>query len=767
MRSSSCRVVLALVVALIVSGVALPSSALATISTGDGVWKWQNPLPQGNSINGAFFLDAQAGWLVGDRGTIIHTGDGGGSWTSQQSGTTFRLKSVTFTDELHGWAVGGYAPGAADNINVWDSTPDCIVVTTDGGVTWRGQNPGFTGVNPRMNVDLDCVRFVDDQHGWAVGSYYYETLILATSDGGKTWLRQGPHTDKFGLHSVFFADENRGWAVGSDVTDSTQGTILVTTDGGAHWAARAAAPEADTSWGYYSLNSVWFTDAQHGWAAGDYGLLTQTTDGGETWTPAARRTSENLRSVYFSDADHGVALGWEGAVLRTEDGGATWSLQNIGSPNVLTTTLCFGDAQTGWVMGTQYGAWPDTGALCCYVRQTTDGGATWAPPASYVTADLKDVSFVSRTQGWAVGENGTIMVTADGGEAWTTQAPPVAAGLNGVDFVDALTGWAVGDGGTIVATVDGGTTWHQQPSPSGVSLRAVSFIDAQRGWAAGGSTVLATDDGGLTWVDSSVNDGTWTPDIESVSFVNATHGWVAGYAPAQVGGDPGCVFATTDGGVTWERQFNERRIHSVFFIDEDYGWLAGDGKLLRRTTDGGATWKACGIITEYSDDTSLRDVMAIDRTHGWAVGTKGYILATSDGEHWVEENAGAKRVLNGVSFVDEGHGWVVGEGGMILEDPGPLCRAPNSCVVRRGQIATIKCLVSDAAAVKVNVTIRIRNSRGRIVQRLDLKGRAPNRVLKASFRCRLVRGTYHFYVYASDSAGSKAAVPAINKLIVR
>jgi hypothetical protein len=124
-------------------------------------------------------------------------------------------------------------------------------------------------------------------------------------------------------------------------------------------------------------------------------------------------------------------------------------------------------------------------------------------------------------------------------------------------------------------------------------------------------------------------------------------------------------------------------------------------------------------------------------------------------------------VLRGVSFVDEGHGWVVGAGGIILEDPGPLCRAPSKCTVKRGGTATLKFLVSDAAAVKVHVTIIIRNSRGSRAKKFELYRQAPNRVLKKSFHCTLPRGSYHFYVYATDSAGNKAAVPAVNKLIVR
>jgi len=40
-------------------------------------WEWQNPLPQGNTLQDAQFLDAQTGWVVGHLGTILKTINGG------------------------------------------------------------------------------------------------------------------------------------------------------------------------------------------------------------------------------------------------------------------------------------------------------------------------------------------------------------------------------------------------------------------------------------------------------------------------------------------------------------------------------------------------------------------------------------------------------------------------------------------------------------------------------------------------------------------
>ena len=74
-RRRTCRL-LVLALTLLALALALPAGASALISTGDGVWAWQNPLPQGNALNEVAFTDAGHGWAVGDGGTILATAGG-------------------------------------------------------------------------------------------------------------------------------------------------------------------------------------------------------------------------------------------------------------------------------------------------------------------------------------------------------------------------------------------------------------------------------------------------------------------------------------------------------------------------------------------------------------------------------------------------------------------------------------------------------------------------------------------------------------------
>ena len=116
-------------------------------ATSDTQWHWQNPLPQGNNLRGASFVDANTGTVVGEYGTIVRTTDGGNSWTIQVSGTTQNLWAVSFKDSNKGTAVG---------------EGGTILGTTDGGANWVPQTSGTT-------LQLRGVSLSDANTGTAVG----------------------------------------------------------------------------------------------------------------------------------------------------------------------------------------------------------------------------------------------------------------------------------------------------------------------------------------------------------------------------------------------------------------------------------------------------------------------------------------------------------------------------------------------------------------------------------------------------------------------
>jgi photosystem II stability/assembly factor-like uncharacterized protein len=243
------------------------------------------------------FLDTNQGWAVGEGGVILHTVDGGATWSHQVSTTSENLAAVSFCNAEHGYAVG---------------TGGTILRTFDGGIKWWRQkierptdwwgNP--IGPEPPDFVDVDMF---DPSRATVVGldGGSYRTLT-----GGNDWFRQTTASG-FDIYGVDYTSADHGVFVGE------RGLIMRTVNGGASW--RIADSGTDET-----LMSVSFADTDHGTAVGRGGTVLRTVDSGLTWTVQDSGCDAYLYDVSFVDADHGVIVGNEGAVLRTTDGGATW-----------------------------------------------------------------------------------------------------------------------------------------------------------------------------------------------------------------------------------------------------------------------------------------------------------------------------------------------------------------------------------------------------------------------------------------------------------
>ena len=262
------------------------------------------------------FADPTTGWVVGDAGTILHTGDAGQTWTQQTSGTSGDLYDVAFVSTAVGWVVGD------DGV---------ILHTTDGGATWEPQTSGTIW-------GLYGTEFTDQSNGWAVGN----GMIVHTDDGGLVWAKQTlpalpPGVSWFVFRSVEFASPTVGWAAGWD------GVIVHTDDGGSTWSVQDSGTTQD-------IEHVFFLDTDNGWAVGDAGTLVHTSDGGATWSPQSANTVNDLTSVWFIDATAGWVVGHSGTILRTADGGSTWTAQTGGGVHYLRG-VTFVNATSGWAVG--------------------------------------------------------------------------------------------------------------------------------------------------------------------------------------------------------------------------------------------------------------------------------------------------------------------------------------------------------------------------------------------------------------------------------
>jgi hypothetical protein len=71
------------------------------------------------------------------------------------------------------------------------------------------------------------------------------------------------------------------------------------------------------------LHSVFFIDANIGYAAGEFGTILNTTDGGITWNFQISGTGLRLNSVFYTNENTGYIVGAGGTILKTTNGGGT------------------------------------------------------------------------------------------------------------------------------------------------------------------------------------------------------------------------------------------------------------------------------------------------------------------------------------------------------------------------------------------------------------------------------------------------------------
>ena len=207
-----------------------------------------SPLPSGLLIAGAA-VDTTV-LIVGERGAIHRSTDGGNTWQGSSCPVRVMLTGVAgVSPGTQWWAVGHEA---------------VILASTDQGATWNVQ---YRAANPQDSL-LDVI-VLGRGHVIAIGAY---GLCLETTDDGKTWQRRRLVAD-----DVHFNRITRGPS-GELFIAGERGTLLRSRDSGAHWET-LKAPYDGSFYGVLPL------DRRTLLAHGLRGKLFRSADDGATWRP--------------------------------------------------------------------------------------------------------------------------------------------------------------------------------------------------------------------------------------------------------------------------------------------------------------------------------------------------------------------------------------------------------------------------------------------------------------------------------------------------
>jgi len=249
---------------------------------------------------------------------------------------------------------------------------------------------------------------------------------------------------------------------------------------------------------------------------------------------------------------------------------------------------------------------------------------------------------------WAVGYGAVILHSADGGKTWQHQTSPIEIDLFDVCFTDIENGWIVAKYGIALHTTNGGQDWNKVDTGTTERLFSICFVDRETGWAVGSKgIVIHTADGGSTWTRQEYersDDPFGDEDDEDINMdvYNAIH--------AEEG-------EKLD--VPLRSKHDDSTLNQVLFVDRNNGWIAGEYGLILHTTDGGATWvqqeckELIPVVSEEEWEIQAPSLFTIyfeTAQRGFAAGLDCSIVVTEDaGATWKKLSTDSKLALYGIS----------------------------------------------------------------------------------------------------------------------
>jgi photosystem II stability/assembly factor-like uncharacterized protein len=324
--------------------------------------------------------------------------------------------------------------------------------------------------------------------GLLVVSAVTYSFAEAPGKAAAVWVMQDSRTAA-GLRGIFSVDGRVAWAGGTD------GTVLQTVDGGAHWKT-CAIPDGAADGATLDIRGVQAWDAKEALVMasgpGDKSRLFRTYDGCRSWIPELKEEFPQGRmdALVFQHGNFGFAIGDDRTgVLVGEPVGSQFE----------TKVMVLGK---GW--------FEDMNG--CKV-QAGDTAFAFSNSSIFVFGSRRYVLGVGGKAGAAVLIS-PLMFNTSGSDPCRRVAVPIAGGVYSVYFRDLQHGVTVGgdakkpEVGGAAFTSDMGLHWKAAATPPHGFRSAVAWSDGLKAWVAVGpnGSDVSRDDG-KTW--SRLEDGAW------------------------------------------------------------------------------------------------------------------------------------------------------------------------------------------------------------------------------------------------------------------
>ncbi len=479
---------------------------------------------------------------------------------------------------------------------------------------------------------------------------------------------------------------------------------------------------SQTNWSYLSPKPVGFTifdasyaDANTGWAVGELGCITKTTNGGATWTVKSlpiytgnglTNFRPTLNQVQFISTSVGYAVGANATIIKTTDGGTTWNYINgplgpLSSNGIGINNLYFFDANTGWIVGDAINA------SQAYIYKTTNGGATWTVatgvPVGVLNTPFIGIDWVDPLTGYICGQGGKVIKTSDGGVSWidisltTTNYTVVGGGFatprtqtyRSIIALDANTAiMSSQNNGCIMRTTNSGASWYASGN-QGFGIPQMSTWQMARSGqdtiivAGGQARIAKSTDRGLTWTTQQ-NYSTSSINIFQYIAVNVIPGNARKYV---LMGQAGLMNITNNGGQAWLDNYaslggyngtcgpgnNAKNLFGVSFVNANYGMVVGAHGTLATTNDGGATWDDKSIAALDNSSCSpdfIYSVKTPSLLNSYiCTSNYGRIMKSTDfGFNWTTQlDLVGTDGFYGMDFIDNNNGWTCSALGRVYK----------------------------------------------------------------------------------------------------
>ena len=418
---------------------------------------------------------------------------------------------------------------------------------------------------------------------------------------------------------------------------------------------------------FFSLLS-WCFSCGVAWGQGDFEKVGGTWDFVRPSTPSTAPFS----AVYFFNQSKGWMADTEGVILHTRDGGTHWRRAQTPAAYAGATwhDISFISETEGWAVGTY--AVPEAGGKAAVVH-TTNGGLTWEAGTpdggtlsggEWTYSALTSLHF-NGAYGALSGRGGILFLTSDSGATWELVDIGMEADIGEAYVYSEAVVWVASLDGVYVSE-DFGVTWTSSVTGAfmGIDFRErFSTI-----WACGDRALAFSTDNGVSWERIELPNNVSSPLKDVLIMSDAV--WL-------VERDSGNLWINQNIGIfTWTRAAEDLgdNFLNVHAIDNLMIWLVGGERTGERvnhvfsTYDGGRTWNSLKNI----DTEPLYSVYGMGETM-WAGGAGGVWKTTDHGLSWTRHSVGSALLpLRGLHFANENRGWAASADGSLYtsEDGG-------------------------------------------------------------------------------------------------